>query len=328
MIKRAVSFYVHKVPYIKRLREDSNELKARKIELKTLKSELRFVQNWITSNETLNYPWFVTPGHYYSPLVANDAKLTFAAEGAMKEVPLPGIALNKDVQLRTLKKLQPFFKDFPYTAKINKKYRYQTKNDQFAATDAASLYGMVKLLQPKNIVEVGSGWSSALMLDINDTLKSKINLTFIEPHPDRLYSTFREGDKERCKVVETSVQDVDLTLFSQLKENDIVFIDNSHISKSGSDVNFLMFEVLPQLKPGVVVHIHDIFYPFEYPKGWIEQKRNWNETFVVRAFLAHNSAFEILFWENYLDATQNKVVLKSMKNSDGFGGSLWLRKSK
>ena len=109
---------------------------------------------------------------------------------------------------------------------------------------------------------------------------------------------FRRRVEGIDKLVQTKIQHADKSLFSALEPNDILFIDTSHVAKAGSDVNYLLFEILPILKPGVLVHIHDIFLPDEYPKKWvIEDGRNWNEQYLVRAFLQYNPAFEIVWPE-------------------------------
>ena len=94
------------------------------------------------------------------------------------------------------------------------------------------------------------------------------------------------------------VQNVKLIEFEKLEPNDLLFIDSSHISKIGSDLNYLLFEVLPSLKPGVIIHFHDILYPFEYPYEWIEKGIYWNEAYLLKAFLMHNKNYEILLFND------------------------------
>jgi hypothetical protein len=157
--------------------------------------------------------------------------------------------------------------------------------------------------RPKRIIEVGSGFSSSLMLDTNEAfLDRSVQFTFIEPNPHiSLARLLRKEDYSHADVRKSFVQDVDVSLYESLEENDILFIDNSHVSKTGSDVNFLMTEVLPILKKGVLVHIHDIFHPFEYPKEWLLDWRiNWNEIYIVHNFLLFNDAYEMVFFGDYV----------------------------
>ncbi len=154
--------------------------------------------------------------------------------------------------------------------------------------------------RPKKIIEVGSGFSSAAMLDINEQFFSNaIDLTFVEPYPKTLNKLVRPGD--RYILIDKNIQSVDITLFKTLSENDILFIDTSHIVKTNSDVLFEIFEILPLLNKGVKIHVHDIFYPFEYPKVWVvDDKRNWNEIYLIRAFLMYNADFKIISFNTFL----------------------------
>jgi len=117
-------------------------------------------------------------------------------------------------------------------------------------------------------------------------------------------------------------------VFEQLDENDIFFLDSSHVSKTGSDVNYLIFEILPALKPGVLVHIHDILYPFEYPEEWVlKERRSWNESYLLRAFLQYNSAFEIVYWNNFVWHRMHEELGGLMPLClENEGGSIWLRR--
>jgi hypothetical protein len=93
-----------------------------------------------------------------------------------------------------------------------------------------------------------------------------IRFTFIEPDPQRLISLMREEDRSACEIVARPVQDVDIGCFSDLDKNDILFVDSSHVSKIGSDLNHLLFDVIPEIKPGVYIHFHDVFSPFQYKR--------------------------------------------------------------
>ncbi len=195
---------------------------------------------------------------------------------------------------------------------------------------------MLRHFKPKTIVEIGSGFSSAEMLDINDHfLGGQTSFHFIEPYPDRLYSLLSPDDRARCTIHEKPVQFIDPKVFTQLRENDILFIDSSHVAKKQSDVNHLLFEVLPLLQKGVIVHIHDIFWPFDYPDRWIEGGRAWNEAYFFRAFLQYNPTFEVLFFNSFLLSRHRDLLAKHLPSAvkdssfpDTFGNSsLWLKKA-
>lgn len=154
-------------------------------------------------------------------------------------------------------------------------------------------------------------------------------MTFIEPYPERLLSLLKEKDNQNHKTMVNNVQDIELEVFDKLNENDILFVDSSHVTKTHSDVNWILFEILPRLKKGVLIHFHDIFYPFEYPKQWVLNQKGfgWNEGYILKAFLMYNNQFKILMFNTFLEYfhkdwfDQNMPVC--MKNQ---GGSIWLRK--
>ena len=163
-----------------------------------------------------------------------------------------------------------------------------------------------------------------IMMDDYSKIESKV--TFIEPFPDRLRSLLRPQDLDFVELHQCLVQDIDPSIFSTLSEGDILFIDSSHISKIGSDVNWLIFRILPLLKRGTVIHFHDILFPFEYPREWIFEGRFWNEAYILKAFLMYNSGFEMLLFNDYLAKTQRQFLDEIDPRLSAAGGSLWLRK--
>ena len=185
---------------------------------------------------------------------------------------------------------------------------------------------MIRFAQPKRIIEIGSGFSSFVMLDTNELFfDGRIRLTFIEPHGDRLRSRLKGNDLGVAEIISRRVQDVELARFDELGAGDILFVDSSHVSKAGSDVNHILFEILPRLSQGVLVHFHDMFYPFEYPLDWFARGDFWNEDYILRAFLQYNSAFKIRIRNQFLGTFHPEKLGESMplcmKN---IGGSLWL----
>jgi predicted O-methyltransferase YrrM len=187
---------------------------------------------------------------------------------------------------------------------------------------------MLRLFRPRRVVEVGCGFSSALMLDVNERfLEGRMQLTFIEPHPERLESLLAAGDDARIRLIRERVQDAPVDAFSELETGDILFIDSSHVSKVGSDVNFLFFEVLPRLPVGVLVHVHDIFWPFEYPADWIAGGQSWSETYLLRAFLSFNEAFEVVFWVPFAARQWPELIGERMPGyMINTGAAMWVRR--
>jgi predicted O-methyltransferase YrrM len=302
MIKRGIKNFINRLPYIKSLVE----------ELKIYKGD---------------YP----PGHYHSPIISVEEigkreKKIF--EKSIKGV--IGIDLNEEEQKDLLSAIVKDYPSIPFTDEKQAHLRYYYNNGFYCQSDGIFLHLLIRHFKPKNIIEVGSGFSSALMLDTNELFfDNSIQLTFIEPYPDRLYSLFKPGDNDRHKTIVSNLQDVSLEVFEQLNENDILFIDSTHVSKTDSDVNWVLFEILPRLKKGVLIHFHDIFYPFEYPKDWVLNWSGfgWNEDYILRAFLMYNSNYSIVMFNTFLEQFHKDWFIENMpvclKNE---GGSIWIKK--
>jgi Methyltransferase domain len=271
-----------------------------------------------------------TAGHYYSE-VPKLAELLADAERIWPEHPprtLPGIDLNEDGQLALLAEIAQFYAEQPWGDERQADLRYYFKNELFSYADALYLYGMLRHLRPRRLIEVGSGYSSAITLDTNERfLGGQLRCTFIDPEPERLYSLLSADDRRGVEILPQRIQDVPVARFGDLAAGDILFLDTSHVTKCDSDVNHDIFEVLPRLAAGVYVHIHDIFYPFEYPRDWLEDGRHWNEDYLIRAFLLNNSAFEVVLFADYLRQFHSDrlgQLLPLALNHTGM--SLWLRK--
>jgi hypothetical protein len=196
----------------------------------------------------------------------------------------------------------------------------------FDAPDAAVYQALLRTLQPARIVESGSGFSSALALDTSDRWLPELEFVFIDPNPARLNELLTADDRRRCQVIAKPVQDVDLSRFETLGPGDILFCDTDHFAKAGSEVNWLLFNVLPQLRPGVIVHIHDVFWPFEYPAAWLHDRRAYNELYLVRAFLMYNQDFEVVLFNDWI-WQHHRELFKDVPSAWGPPGSLWLRKT-
>src|SRR5205823_145096 len=143
-----------------------------------------------------------------------------------------------------------------------------------------------------------------------------------------VFPNFRSAFPGLARHITSQVQNIPLAEFQSLAANDILFIDSSHVSKLGSDVNFLFFNVLPSLPPGVIVHIHDIFLPGEFPRQWIQDElRFWNEQYLLRAFLTFNREFEVLLSNAFL-AERHPRLARSTFPTAAFlvGGSFWMRR--
>jgi predicted O-methyltransferase YrrM len=228
-----------------------------------------------------------------------------------------------------LERFWPHFNSLPYKAGEKSGLRYYYPNPFFPLADAAAVSAMMVHFKPKRIIEIGSGFSSAVMLDTNDRfLNNTCQLTFIEPDPVRLYSLLSDEDKKQNKIIPKIIQEVDLGIFNALEAGDILFVDSSHVSKMGSDVNLILFKILPRLKPGTIIHFHDIFFPFEYPEYWVMdffRGFGWNEAYLIRAYLANNDKYRIIYWNSYLQTFHRSLFeAKFPEYSKDSGGSIWL----
>lgn len=270
----------------------------------------------------VNYP----PGHYYSPLP--DIKWVNANQHMFyaREPKRDGIDLRTESQQALFTELAHYFAEYNFPIHASEGFRYYSSNTMFGKGSALVLFGILRRFQPKRIIEIGSGHTSALMLDTNDRfLDGQIKFSFIEPYAERLHSLLTQNDKTSATILEKRAQDVPVSFFDQLEVNDLLFIDSSHVSKIGSDVNYIFFEILPALKPGVITHFHDIYWPFEYPLKWINEARAWNEAYLLRAFLQYNNQFEIILFNNYLGTCWAQHYNR-LTHSAGSGSSIWIRK--
>jgi predicted O-methyltransferase YrrM len=269
-------------------------------------------------------------GHYYSPIPEKNEVLAYIKLKGFQKNELPGINLHSEGQLSLLNQYIQFYKDIPFPETKNSECRYYYENDFFSYSDAIFLYSFLRLHKPKRIIEVGSGFSSAAILDTVDRVYSmRPVITFIDPFPSRLRALLKENDEKEIGIIEKNIQDVPGKVFSSLKSGDLLFIDSSHVVKCGSDLQVLLFDILPLLPDGVFVHFHDIFYPFEYPSSWLKEGRYWNENYFLHAFLSDNSRWQIYFFNTYVAFAYNELIEQNMMLcTRDAGGSLYIQKRK
>ena len=272
---------------------------------------------------------YVPPGHFYSP-IPNLGEVRKKEDVIFGHIPrsIPGIELNEQEQLSLLREFKTYYDELPFNSYKSDGLRYFFENPSYSYSDAIFLYCMLRHAKPNRIIEIGSGFSSCVMLDTNDLFfNGSIKITCIEPFPDLLLSLIRLADRDRITLLTQKVQDVELSNFEALGENDILFIDSTHVSKIHSDVNWIFFEILPRLNSGVSVHLHDVFYPFEYPKEWIYEGRVWTELYMLRSFLQFNTSFKVIFFNTFLEhfyqTSFERDMPLCMRNR---GGSIWIRK--
>ncbi|WP_312104565.1 class I SAM-dependent methyltransferase, partial [Lachnoclostridium sp.] len=237
------------------------------------------------------------------------------------DVPIYDIDFNMEKQEKIFEYLVNLYKEID---KVNMKVerRFYEDNTKYGEIDALVLHGILLLVVPRRIIEIGSGFSTAVMLDTNEyCMDNRVQMEFIEPYPQRLNSLLRKDDN--IKLQEVFLQDVDMSTFDKLETGDILFVDSSHMAKMGSDVNKIFFNILPRLKSGVYVHFHDIFKDFEYPIEWIEFGRVWNECYLLRTFLMNNNDYEIIF---FCDMWNEQFEKTGLFDKFVGGANIWLRK--
>jgi predicted O-methyltransferase YrrM len=268
------------------------------------------------------------PGHYYSPVV-DPADLRSRENDIWALRPsLVGVDMQVAQQLQLLERLHPHLAglDYPVEAPAEPD-RYFYQNGMFPVLDAEFLFAAVCLFKPRRIIEVGSGFSSLVMADANRRVfAGHIDITCIEPYPrDFLVA----GVPGITRLVTSRLEELDPAMFEQLNDGDVLFVDSSHVCKTGSDVNHLFFQVLPRLKPGVYVHLHDIFLPDEYPKPWLlEEGRSWNEQYLLHAFLMGNRDWRVIWMAHYLLSRHPQAITSVFPRCPalGTGGSFWMQR--
>jgi predicted O-methyltransferase YrrM len=279
-------------------------------------------------NNKINQQGFFDAGHYHSPIPDKNSIKELTINKRQISLSLQDIKINKKNQKAILNDYIQFYDSIPFPIDKNEKFRYYFNNDYFSYSDAIFLHSFLLYNKPKRIIEVGSGFSSAVILDtVEMFLSNKPEIIFIEPNLDRLNNLIFKRDEDNCKIINSVLQDTPLEIFSKLKSGDLLFIDSSHVVKYGSDLQMLFFNIMPILSKGVFVHFHDIFYPFEYPYEWLKKGIYWNEIYFLRAFLSYNNNWSIHFFNNYVAHEFEEIIEKKMplclKNT---GGSIYIQK--
>lgn len=265
--------------------------------------------------------------HYYEPLIHPEETLPPNYRRARM---LNGIDFNLEGHKRLIDSFD--YNDelmaFPRESKGELKYFYN--NDMFGSGDSEYYYNLIRNLKPKRIIEIGSGNSTLMALNAiekNKALDSSYNcdLTCIEPYEMPWL------EKTGATIIRKKVEDVDLSFFQSLDENDILFIDSSHVIRPMGDVVFEFLTLLPSLKKGVIVHVHDIFTPLDYPEEWLIKKQIlWNEQYLFEAFLTNNTSFEIIGALSYLKEMHPELLYTKcpvLKESDREPASFWIKKT-
>lgn len=266
----------------------------------------------------------VPPGHHYSPIVdpSDPYALRAMQSEAHPRVTPAELGISEKEMTRWLRLIIPYYQKHEFPEKQTSGRRYWYDNPNFPLADAVALMAFMGSCRPRRYIELGCGYSSLAAADV----AVDVEMTFIDPKPKRFVDL---RDKLQVgELLEAYCQDVPLTRFEALDEGDILFIDSSHVAKTGSDVVYYLFHILPALRPGVIVHIHDIFWPFEYPEAWITgYNRSWNEAYLLRAFLQFNHNFKVLFMSDWAWKCHRGIMQQHMPDCVTHrGASLWMER--
>ncbi len=274
--------------------------------------------------------------HYYSPVP--DLLDLRKRQVWQRKSDLPGLDFRGEQQVEFLLSLGKQYGDecnwSPAPARDPREF--YTENNSFSFGCAASLHTILRQYKPRRVIEIGSGNSS---LVFSEALKRNAadgypcEYMIIDPYPAPVVQS---GLPSVTKIFPERVELTDITLFEKLCEGDVLFIDSGHTVRTGGDVNFLFLEVLPRLAPGVIVHVHDINLPYEYPEVYFVNpsfRMFWTEAYLLQAFLAFNSQFEILLAVNYLMTEKKDDFHRAFPHYDpqrhkAVSGSFWVRRKK
>jgi predicted O-methyltransferase YrrM len=259
--------------------------------------------------------------HFYSALPN-----TLELDHSLWDIPseMPGIDQNIPGQVRLLNEIcdagfMDEFDEFQLEADSSE----YSRNAAFGGPDGAMLYSVIRKYKPRRMIEIGAGASTLLSCAALKKNGKDYKFTTIDPYP----AAYLSGRSD-LEILPHEVETLPFSLFSELEADDILFIDSSHTVRIGGDVLFEMLDIIPRLKDGVVIHIHDIFLPNHYPREWILDRHvGWTEQYLVQAFLSFNKAFQILWGFNMMQVAQpNLLIEKFAQDVELDGASLWLRK--
>jgi hypothetical protein len=257
--------------------------------------------------------------HYYSPIPGHLPESVWEERN-----PLRGIRWDLDSCLEWLGQIDPFMTEFSPPIRLGETYEFQYANGSFGNGDADVLYGVIRAGKPKRILELGSGHSSVvihLATERNDTDGSPCEHRIFDPHPTDHLGTLDITPMPAEMLPEEEI--------ANLSAGDILFVDTTHAVRIGGDVLRVVLDLLPMTNPGVLIHLHDIFLPYQYPRAFFEEHEYyWAEQYLLQAFLACNSQFEIVapLHALFRDRTQAFSALVPSISDGGYPGSFWCRR--
>jgi predicted O-methyltransferase YrrM len=274
----------------------------------------------------------VMPNHFYSPIPDTHTlgERLFQVESAMV-----GVDIREDAQVALISEIATAFRSeyqqFPRTAETAETDGFFLNNGYFESVDAETLYAYLRHFKPRKVIEIGSGYSTLVTLRAarrNLVDGRPLDITCIEPYPRPFLISLAESGG--ITLLRQPVEAVDLAQFGELAAGDVLFIDSSHVLRTGSDVQYEFLEILPRIAPGVHVHVHDIFFPREYPRDWVVRRRLFlNEQYLLQAFLAFNSEFETTLSLSFIHRRHSDLLRSLFDSYDAATvnpASFWMRR--
>lgn len=270
------------------------------------------------------------PNDFYTPL--NDIAFLEANQDLWHRNEDPrDIDWNVDRQCEVVAEVGRYvheLKDIPEESSDERVFAW--RNPFWNNADALVQYGLIRSRKPRRVIETGCGWSSlllckALTRNAEETGQPPADVTQIEPYPRRNLLSVLPG---HWKLHDVPLQRAPLEVFETLGAGDVLFYDGSHCSKAASDVNWFFFEVLPRVRPGVLIHIHDIFFPMDYPEDWVLNRvQTWNEQYVLQAFLMNNPRYRVEICNRYVFVRKRELAERAYQGvQPTLGCSIWLVK--
>jgi len=270
-----------------------------------------------------NHGFFIYPNNYLSPL----PDLRLIQDAWQHNYSLAGLQMNDDAQLKLVTDVfTQYLPEFIFPAEPTQNPAdFHTGNRLFIPTDAQAAYCLVRSIRPKRMIEIGSGYSTRLLAAAarrnSEEDGVKCEFTAVDPSPQANLEPLQAWVRHYPERIETLPDD----MFLSLEAGDILFIDSSHVARIGSDVTYLMLNVLPRLKPGVYVHVHDIFLPFEYLEEIVKDfKLFLNEQYLFHAFLAFNDGYDVIWAGHYMGQRHSEFVKNHLGVTEG--RSFWIRR--
>lgn len=263
------------------------------------------------------------PVHFYNPMP--DSSKIPESTWDLRYDHIPGIAIEGSHATAVLKDLAQFGHELADVPEVGDGYHWA--NGTFLGGDASLLYGMIRKHRPKRVLEIGSGMSTQIGLKALSKNGSG-HYICVEPYPNPTIQALADGGQ--IELLPQFVQTVPMERFEELEKGDILFIDSTHVAQIGTDVTYEILQVLPRLKQGVIVHVHDIFLPYELARSWVMDKLVfWNEQHILAAFLAYNSDFEPIISNSQVARSEElrKAAAASSPHAPvQGGGSFWFRR--